>query len=341
MIDKQKKLFVVLSAVLLVSCSAALLLRPRIKEPISRTDFMLNTVVTVTLYNSDDEETLNQALSLCREYENRFSKTIAASEIYRLNHRKPEETTFTLSSDTTDLIREALYYSEISDGAYDPTIEPLSSLWNFTDGKKIVPPDDQIQKTAALVDWKNIRLEGDTITFLSPDTALDLGSIAKGFIADRMKEYLISRGVKNAIINLGGNVLCIGGLPEGRPFRIGLQKPFESHNEIIANLEITDLSVVSSGIYERSFEQDGILYHHILNPETGYPYDNQLVAVTIVSPHSVDGDALSTTCFSLGLEQGMDLINSLDGIYGYFITDDYEIFYSEGAEELLNPSSFQ
>ena len=221
--DKQMKTFLILVAVLLLGCSAALVLRPKHKDPIQRTDFLLNTFVTVTLYDSGDEEILDQCMALCREYENRFSKTVTTSEIYRLNHRTPGETTFTLTKDTAELIREGLRYSKISGGAYDLTIEPLSSLWNFTDGKKEVPPQDQILEAAGRVNWENLQLEGDTLTFLSPDTTIDLGSIAKGFIADRLKEYLIEKGVKSAIINLGGNVLCVGELPEGGPFRIGLQ----------------------------------------------------------------------------------------------------------------------
>lgn len=336
---EKKKIKVLLSALLLflLSCMAALIMRPKKTEPISRSDFLLNTFVTVTLYDGGDEEVLEQCMALCREYENRFSKTITSSEIYRLNHRQPGEDTFALTKDTAALIRQGLYYSEVSDGAFDITIEPLSSLWNFTDGKKTVPKRKDVEAAAARVDWKNLKLDGDAITFLSPDTTIDLGSIAKGFIADRLKEYLTGINVKSAIINLGGNVLCIGERPDGVPFKIGLQKPFEGRNEIIANLGIRDMSVVSSGVYERYFVENGINYHHLLNPSTGYPYDNGLIAVTIVSPHSVDGDALSTTCFSLGLKRGLELVNSIDNVYGYFITDDYEIHYSDGAKEFIIP----
>lgn len=334
---RQLQILLSVLGVLFLVFAAVLTLRPRQQDPITRSDFLLNTFVTVTLYDSDDEEILEQCMALCREYENRLSKTITTSEVYRLNHRAPGEDTFTLTKDTAALIREGLQYSRISDGAFDITIEPLSSLWNFTDGKKVIPPADEIQTAAQRVDWKNISLDGDVLTFHSPDTTIDLGSIAKGFIADRLKEYLISRNVKSAIINLGGNVLCVGEKPDGEPFKIGLQKPFEGRNEIIANLSIHDLSVVSSGVYERHFIVDGKNYHHILNPSTGYPYDNGLIAVTIVSPRSVDGDALSTTCFSLGLEKGLKLINSMDGIYAYFITDDYEIHYSDGAKQLVLP----
>ena len=224
----------------------------------------------------------------------------------------------------------------VSHGAYDLTIEPLSSLWNFTSDEHVIPAEDDITAAAERVNWKNVKLDGNTLTFLSPDTTLDLGSIAKGYIADRMKDYLTESGVESAIINLGGTVLCVGERTNHQPFRIGLQKPFADYATVFADLNIDDMSVVSSGVYERHFEENGVNYHHLLNPKTGYPYQNGLVAVTIVSPRSVDGDVLSTTCFSMGLDKGLELINSMDGIYAYFITDDYELIYSDGAEAFID-----
>lgn len=152
---------------------------------------------------------------------------------------------------------------------------------------------------------------------------------------DKMKELLVSKGVKSATINLGGNVLCIGKKTDNTPFRIGIQKPFADRSETIAILDIEDKSVVSSGIYERYFEKDGTFYHHILNPDTGYPYDNHLVSVTIISDQSMDGDGLSTSCFALGLEKGMELINSLPDVHAVFITDDYQLHYSDHFQEDL------
>ncbi|MEG0813648.1 MAG: FAD:protein FMN transferase [Clostridium sp.] len=334
----RKQLKVLLSALTLffAACAVILALRPKQSEPISRSDFLLNTFVTVTIYDSEDPAILDSCMALCREYEGRLSKTIKTSEIYALNHRSPDETTFTLTKDTADLIQKGLFYSKKSNGAFDITVEPLSSLWDFTGGTSVIPPETEIKKAVEKTNWENLKLEGNTLTFLSPDTTIDLGAIAKGFIADRMKEYLKSKNIKSAIINLGGNVLCIGEKVNRKPFLIGLQKPFDTHNETLAQLNINDLSVVSSGVYERHFILNGKNYHHILNPKTGYPYDNDLIAVTIVSPTSVDGDALSTTCFSLGLQKGLELLNSLDDTYGYFITADDTIHYSDGAEAFLN-----
>ena len=307
-----------------------------LQEPIQRTDFLLNTFVDIKLYDTTDTTILDDAMALCKDLEARFSRTTEGSEIYLLNHRSTAKQTFELSAETAELLSLALHYCERSDGAFDITIEPASSLWDFTSGKAVLPDPVQLGEAVSKIDYETLLLEDQTLTFLSPETTLDLGAIAKGYIADEIKELLLDRGVKSAIINLGGNVLCIGSKPSGEPFKIGLKKPFASESETFAIANIADMSVVTSGVYERYFELDGTHYHHILNPETGYPYENNLISVTILSDSSADGDGLSTTCFSLGLEAGMELINSLDGIYGCFIDEDYNIYYSEGMEDFLN-----
>lgn len=308
------------------------------KEPVSSTAFKLNTVVTVTIYDSRDESLLDEALALCDKYEALFSRTKPSSELYRLNHGTlPKEgNASVLSSDTADLISKGLEYGNLSNGAFDIAIEPVSSLWDFTSEEKIIPDQAALDAALPLISYKDVLLEGNLLTFRQEGMGLDLGAIAKGYIADKMKEFLMEKGVKSATINLGGNVLCIGNRPDGNPFRIGIQKPFANRSETIAIMDITGKSVVSSGIYERYFEKDGCLYHHILNPATGYPYDNHLTSVTIISDKSVDGDGLSTSCFALGLEKGMELIDSLPDVQAVFITDDYQLHYSEGFEKEIS-----
>lgn len=307
-------------------------------EPISRTDYMLNTVVNVKIYDKREEVLLDGAMEICRKYEDLFSPTLNSSEIYSLNHGELKETDgfYSLSPDTADLISKALDYCRLSEGAFDISIEPVSSLWDFTSGQGLVPDEASIQAALPLVNYKNIVLEGEKIRFQQEGMGINLGAIAKGYIADKMKEYLQSQGVESAIIDLGGNILCLGGRPDGTPFSIGIRKPFGETSETAAIMEISDKSVVSSGIYERYFEKDGILYHHILDPDTGYPYENNLVSVTIISDKSVDGDGLSTTCFALGLEKGMDLINSLPQVQAVFITKDYEMHYSENFRQEIS-----
>lgn len=321
------------AALLLTGCQSASL--SKASEPIQRTDFLLNTFVDIKIYDSNDSSLLDGAIEICKDLEARFSRTMASSEIYQINHRSAEEQSFTLSKEASELIGIALNYCEISDGAFDITIEPVSSLWDFTSGEAILPEADLISDAVSRVGYENLLLEGDTLTFLSPDTTIDLGAIAKGYIADQIREYLKASGVESAVINLGGNVLCIGEKPNGTPFKIGLQKPFAQTSETFATLNIDNMSVVTSGVYERHFELDGKNYHHILDPSTGYPYENGLISVTILSDHSVDGDGLSTTCFSMGLNDGLALLNSMDGVYGCLIDEDYHIYYSDGMEAFI------
>lgn len=304
-------------------------------EPVSRSSFLLNTFITVTLYDTEDESILDGCMALCEEYEGLLSKTIETSEIYRLNHREKGQRAIEVSDKTARVLAKGLEYSRISSGAFDITIEPLSSLWDFTGENPTVPEKADIEAAVKKVDYRNVRLDGNTVLFENDDTTIDLGAIAKGYIADEMKAYLKEKKVGSAIINLGGNVLCIGERARGKNFRIGLQKPFATHTETVAALEINDLSVVSSGVYERHFVQDGINYHHLLDPSTGYPYNNGLVQVSIISPLSIDGDGLSTTCFALGLEKGMELIERTEGIEAVFVTEDGELHLTSGMEQYL------
>lgn len=329
MIKGKMFLFIaVMAALILSGCNRKI-------EPISKSGFLLNTYVTVTIYDKDDPKILEGCLELCGSYENMLSKTLEGSEVYKLNHRPSNQQTTTVSDDLKNLIIRAEYLSKLSNGGFDITIEPLSSLWNFTSQNPVIPSEEEIKKDVTKVDYRNLKLEENNLTFLSPDTTLDFGAIAKGYIADRLKDYLLEQGVKSAIINLGGNVLCVGEKPDGTPFKVGLQKPFADRNETIETLNINDMSVVSSGVYERHFIKDGVNYHHLLDPKTGYPFHNGLVSVTIITKISGDADGLTTACFSQGLEGGLKLINSLDGVYGIFITDDYEVYYSNGAKEFL------
>lgn len=338
MLDTEKKrnlwigiLFVVVLSVFIV-CYGKM---QKPEEPITATAFKLNTVVKVTIYDSQDEKILQDALALCDKYEKIFSRTRTDSEIYLLNDGKlpQEDGYYILSEECAELIGKGLYYSELSGGAFDITIEPLSSLWDFTSGEKQIPDPQTLVEAQKHVGYEKVELKGNKIWFQEDGMGLELGAIAKGYIADKIKEFLISEGIESAVIDLGGNVLCIGTRPDGEAFRVGIQKPFADRNETVATAGIRDRSVVSSGIYERYFEKDGKLYHHILNPKSGYPYENGLTAVTILSDESVDGDGLSTVCFALGLEKGLELINSLPDTQAVFITEDGELHYSEHFEE--------
>ena len=323
-------------------------------EPISISSIKLNTAVQITIYDSQDKSLLDDCLALCDRYELIFSRTNENSELYKLNHRKDTSDkdpnadgqttpypvsgtadTWHISEDLAALLSEGLDITRESDGAFDIAIAPLTSLWDFTAEDPKAPGDADIQKVLPLCSSDGVTIDGQDITLPSDDIQFDVGAIAKGYIADRMKDLLVKKGVKSAIINLGGNVLCIGSKPDGTPFKVGIQKPFADRNETEAVMDITGKSVVSSGIYERCFKQNGKLYHHILNPKTGYPYDNSLISVTIISDQSVDGDALSTTCFALGLEDGLKFAEK-KGVQAVLITEDYELHYTDGFQDEIN-----
>lgn len=300
-------------------------------EKISRSTLLLNTVVTLTLYDTDDLSLIEECFELCREYELIFSRTDPESELYALNEKGSME----VSDELLELLKISLEYCRVSDGVFDITLGEISDMYAFSSESPRVPSEAELTAAIEHTGWEKILIEGNLVTITDENTVIDLGATAKGYIADRMAEFLVEKGQKSAIIDLGGNILCVGSKPDGSEFNVGVQYPFEDRNEIICNVGINDMSVVTSGIYERGFESDGAFYHHILDPETGKPCNNGLLAVSIVSERSVDGDALSTTCFALGLEKGMELMNSLEGCCAVFVTEDYELHYSDGFEELI------
>ena len=308
---------ILVSSLLLTSCHLVT------KEPISKTGIYFDTVISIDIYDSNNTSLLEQCFEYCKEFEETVSRTIETSEIYRLNHANgnPVE----VSDVTLELLKKGVEYGDLTNGKFDITIAPLSELWDFKNNTGTVPNEQDIKEALSHVNYKNIVIDGNMITLTDPKSAIDLGGIAKGYMADRLKEYLTKQGVESALINLGGNILAVGSKPDGTPFHLGIQKPFDKQGVTITSVKTADSSVVSSGVYERYFKTDDALYHHILNSKTGFPYNNGLLGVTILSEKSVDGDALSTSCFALGLEDGMKLIQSLDDVDAIFVTDDYQL----------------
>lgn len=296
------------------------------EERINKTGFLFDTVVTITLYGEGKEQLLEDCFEIGEKYEQMLSRTIESSEINQIN--QANGTPVTVSDETLELLKKGLEYCELSGGVFDITIAPASTLWDFKSDTPALPDDILLTEAISHVDYHTIQIDGNQVWLEDENAAIDLGGIAKGFIADKLKEYLVSKGETSAIINLGGNIQSIGVKPDGTKYQFGIQYPFKLQGEVIDAVSVEDSSMVSSGIYERYFKIDDVLYHHILDPATGYPVENNLLSVTILSPLSVDGDGLSTTCYALGLEKGMELIKSLDGIEAVFITDDYELHYS-------------
>lgn len=306
-------------------------------EPIVRESFQLGTLIQLILYDKQELPLINECMEQIGAYEALWSKFWTGSEIWRINHRRAEEQEWELSEETADLIKLSLQYSQLSDGAFDITTEPLSKLWNVSGGKPILPSPKEIENARAAVGYRNLEMHGNRLRFLSPETKIDLGGIAKGYIADRLKDFLKKYGVRHGIINLGGNVLCIGSRPNGDAFRIGIQRPFGNYCDRQLRLAIRDMSVVTSGVYERNFTLDGKNYHHLMDPTSGRPFETDLTSVTILTKKSVDGDGLSTVCFALGARRGVELLNSLPDACGIFIHSNGLVICSTGAEQYIIP----
>lgn len=309
--------FLLVNILMLTGCSF------KTQEPISKTGIYFDTVIQIDIYDSNDTKLLDQCFEYCESFEQTISRTIETSEIYQINHAKgnPVE----VSDVTLELLQKGIEYGDLTNGKFDITIAPLMELWDFKNNTENIPEHADIEEALSHVNYKNIVIDGNKVSLEDPSACIDLGGIAKGYMADCLKEYLIHEGIESALINLGGNILTIGAKPDGTPFNLGIQKPFDKQGSAITSVKVTDSSVVSSGVYERYFEVDDTLYHHIIDTATGYPCDNKLRGVTILSKESVDGDALSTSCFVLGLENGKKLIESLDGIEAIFITENYEL----------------
>lgn len=292
--------------------------------PMSGTTEALNTSITISIYDSEDKSLLGGCFELIYGYDRMLSRTDKKSEIYTLNEKGSAD----VSDETLELLKRGIEYSRETGGKFNIAIEPLTSLWNFSSATPKVPADNDIKEALGNLDYSKIDIEGNHVTLPDASYGVDLGAIAKGYIADKVKEYLLGKGVKSALINLGGNVLLVGSKPDGSDFAVGLQDPLGSRNEYKEVVKASDLSVVTSGTYERNFTEGGKTYHHILDPATGYPYENDLVAVTIISKTSVEGDALSTSCFALGLEEGMKFAES-HGVHAVFVTKDGRSHYTK------------
>lgn len=309
-------------------------------QPITRTGFYFDTVIQITLYDTEDESVLDGCFALAETYEHLFSASLEDSDIWNINHEGGK--TVPVSEETVSLLEMSLEYAALTEGAVDPTIRPVSVLWHFgSDDEPRVPDSTDITEALSHVSYKNIQLTGkdtseslssgqSTVSLNDPDAAIDLGFIAKGYIADKIKEYLLSQNVHSACISLGGNVIVIGTKPDGRPFRIGIQEPFAPQGTSLGIVEIQDISVVTSGIYERCFYEDDVFYHHVLDTATGYPVDNELASVTLLCVSSTKADALSTSCLCLGLEKGRRFLDTFPDIEYLLITKDGTQYASDG-----------
>lgn len=321
---------------LLLAAAAILSCTPKSATGISRTDFVLGTVCSIRLLEGGSEKAADEAFARLRQIEDRMSANKEGTEIDAVN-KAAGGSPVKVSEDTFFVISKALEYARLTGGAFDPTVGPLVKLWNIGAEGARVPLAGEISEALRLIDFRKVEMDqaAGTVRLAMKGMRLDMGAIAKGYSADEVAKIMARHGVKAAIIDLGGNVLVFGDKKDGSPWRVGIQDPASERGEYLGLVTGRQMTVVTSGVYERFFIQDGKRYHHILDTKSGYPVSNGLVSVSIVAESSVNADALSTSVFALGMEKGMELVKSLPGVYAIFVDGKNAVYLSPGADKIF------
>ena len=313
------------------------------KYPLEYSGIHFDTLVNASINDMSDSsvDACGIIRSECERFELICSRTNPSSELYKLNHGlinekksvnidNKEYTAYKVSDELYNMISTGIDAYDLSDGAFDIAIGAVTDLWDFKSGDRIIPDKEAISSALSSVSIDSIRLlDNNYIAITDSSTVIDLGGLAKGYIGDSLRTTLINRGVTSATISLGGNVVTIGD-KAGEPYNIGIVKPFTKSGEIALAVPVSDQCVITSGTYERCFTIDGVLYHHILNPDTGYPYDTDLSSATVICDSSLQGDILSTVLLSEGSSAAISHADALasDGIYVILIDTSGEIIYN-------------
>jgi len=339
------------------------------EPPSPQVEFVLGTICRINLYEGGSRQLYSRIFARIREidrtmtmYPGEFQELINGEGIVDPDSKAAEtfrSATETLVSgvvaineqagiepvkvraDLLELLEKAVDYAALSDGAFDPTVGPLVRLWGIGTDAQRVPGDEEIARALELVNWRDVVIdrEAGTVFLRREGMALDLGAIAKGYAGDEAVRIAREAKVKRAVFDLGGNIATLGWREqkgkETRPWRIGIQNPVSGRGSYIGVVTVHDVSVVTSGVYERNFEQEGKRYHHLLSTTNGYPVENGLLSVTIVTANSTDADALSTSVFTLGFGRGKALIDSIPGAEAIFIFDDRSVRITDGLADIF------
>lgn len=300
-------------------------------QPLERTFFAMDTVMTLRLYEGGDENTLDQAEARVRELEGLWSVTDGASEISTLNHDGSAE----LSPETAELLGAALDMCRRTDGALDISTYPVLRAWGFTTGEYSVPGGEAIAALLPLVDYGRVALEAGAAA-LPPGMEIDLGSVAKGYTGDALAALLKQGGAASALLDLGGNIQAVGSKPDGSPWRVAIRDPAGDGN--IGVVEVVDQAVVTSGGYERYFEEDGVRYWHIIDPATGWPARSGLASVTVVGESGLLCDGLSTALFVMGREGALEHWRQHRDFEAVLVSEDGSVTITAGLEGRFTPA---
>ncbi|MCM8829476.1 MAG: FAD:protein FMN transferase [Candidatus Omnitrophica bacterium] len=298
----------------------------------SREEPALGTFISITIEKSPNcEKILEGAFSFIRELEKRFSVYIPDSEISRLNSEKKIDA----SKDLVYLIRKSIEISKITGGAFDITVLPLINLYREAEKKGMPPSDEEIRKILKYTGYEKIKIK-DNIIQIPEKTEIDTGGIAKGYIVDSTAEFLKKNGIKNGLVNAGGDIYCFGKNPQGEKWKIGIRGPFNKE-KTIRTLYLSNCGIATSGDYERYLKIKGKKYGHIINPLTGKTVQNFPVSVTVIAPDTTTADAFATAFFVLGVEKSINLVNKIEGIALFIIDGDGKFYESENFSKFTRP----
>jgi thiamine biosynthesis lipoprotein len=299
----------------------------------------MGTVISGQIYGTDAEEALQASRDEAVRLEGLLSRFIPGSDIDRIK-KSAGKGLVAVDADTYDLLSRAVDFSRCCGGCFDVTVGPLVDLWASAKISLNPPAAADIEKALHLVDYTGILLDSqrNAAGLRTAGQSIDLGSIGKGYAADKILTVMKQHGVDSAYINLGGNVAVLGTKPDGSPWQIGIRHPREE-NSLIGAVSAVDQSVVTSGDYQRFFMGcDGKRYHHLLDVKSGYPSDSDLISVSVIAGTSVSADALSTILFTAGMKKGLDLIKSFAGVEAVFVDKDQRVFITRGLAKSFQSS---
>lgn len=277
--------------------------------------FAMDTYMTLTAYGDNAQTAVNDAVAEIRRLDDRFSVGNAESDVTVINNAGGGH----VSEETAFLIEKSLDIGRKTNGAFDITVYPFMELWGFTSGNYRVPSDEEIKDVLSGVSYMNVTADGLEVT-LNNDAMIDFGGIAKGYTSSRVMDIFRQNGVEHGIISLGGNVQALNSKPDNSSWKVAVQKP-DGDGEYLGILSVDNKAVITSGGYERYFEQNGVTYHHIINPSTGYPSDSDLTSVTIVCEDGTTADALSTALFVMGLADAVDFYRNSGIVFDMILYD--------------------